>query len=254
MNQVFPVDDPVWQTLADIDAESSSDLRALAAAARLDPSTDFRDISLAGLSLEKQDLSNFDFSGSDLRGTNIRRASTSVGLKISAATKLDAIDRRWWRRKQRPADPGIMGGPTLAAHPFFKTLDPESCRILDRHCVWLKVSAGNWILGQTQVNNDVFFVMTGHLRAEFRLARRKVILYDLLAGSMCGEMSAFDRLPPEASVFAVTNSLVAKMPGPVFVETAFSFRPLLEGVIATLIARTRARLRSLGDHGRKPSR
>ena len=54
---------------------------------------------------------------------------------------------------------------SLSGHPCFKTLDPESCRILDRHCTWLKTSAGQWVLGQTANDRDVYFVMTGRLRA-----------------------------------------------------------------------------------------
>ncbi len=95
----LPTSDPLWQTLADIDAEQSADFRTLAGAAKLDPAIDFRNVSLAGLSLEGQDLSGFDFSGTDLRGTNLRRASSVNGLVISKSTVLDPADRKWlWRR------------------------------------------------------------------------------------------------------------------------------------------------------------
>ena len=57
---------------------------------------------------------------------------------------------------------------SLSAHPCFKTLDPESCRVLDRHCIWHKTAAGQWLLGQTANDRDVYFVMTGRLRAVHR--------------------------------------------------------------------------------------
>ena len=50
---------------------------------------------------------------------------------------------------------------SLSAHPCFKTLDPEPCRVLDRHCTWLKTAPGQWVLGQTANDRDVYFVMTG---------------------------------------------------------------------------------------------
>jgi hypothetical protein len=48
----------------------------------------------------------------------------------------------------------IIGGAmvvtdSLSAHPCFKTLDPESCRILDRRCTWLKAAAGARIVDRT---------------------------------------------------------------------------------------------------------
>lgn len=138
---------------------------------------------------------------------------------------------------------------TLTAHAYFKTLEPEACRILDRQCVWLRVSAGAWIVDQSANDTDVFFIMTGHLRAVFNMARQDVIFNDMLAGSIFGEMSAFDGAPRAASVFAVTDSLVAKMPAHVFVEAMFSHRPLCEAVVSTLIARLRAMSGRVGELG-----
>ena len=86
---LFLPEDVIWRTLADIDRESSGELRRLARAARLNPRTDFRGVSLAGLSLAKQDVSEFDFSGSDLRGTGIRNARVASRAIISKDTKLD---------------------------------------------------------------------------------------------------------------------------------------------------------------------
>ena len=55
----------------------------------------------------------------------------------------------------------------LSAHPCFKTLDPESCGVLDRHCTWLKAAAGAWVVGQTANDRDVYFVMAGRLGRRF---------------------------------------------------------------------------------------
>ncbi len=138
---------------------------------------------------------------------------------------------------------------TLAAHRCFKTLDPESCRILDRQCAWPKTLAGSWIVDQTANDRDVYFIMTGRLRAVMHNARQDVIFTDMEAGSFFGEMSAFDGAPRSLSVFAVNDSLMAKMPAKVFVETMFSHRPLGEAVVATLIARMRAMTRRVGELG-----
>ena len=138
---------------------------------------------------------------------------------------------------------------TLAAHPCFKTLDPESSPILDRQCVWLKTPPNTWIVGETEHERDVYFIMSGRLRAVQHGARQDLIFTDMEAGTFFGELSAFDGAPRALSVFAVNDSMVAKMPSVVFVETMFAHRPLGEAVIATLIARLRSTTRRIGELG-----
>lgn len=138
---------------------------------------------------------------------------------------------------------------TLAAHGCFKTLNPEACRTLDRQCAWLKIPAGAWIVDQSANDRDVYFIMSGHLRAVQNSARQDLIFSDMMAGSIFGELSAFDGAPRALSVFAVTDSLVAKMPPSVFVEAMFSHRPLCEAVVSTLIARLRENSRRVGELG-----
>src|SRR3974390_2322165 len=102
---------------------------------------------------------------------------------------------------------------TLAAHPCFKTLDPETCHILVRQCVWLRIPSGVWIVDQSAHDRDVYFIMSGQLRAVLNMARQDLIFSDMKAGSFFGEMAAFDGAPRALSIFAVVDSLVAKMPG-----------------------------------------
>ena len=91
--------------------------------------------------------------------------------------------------------------------------------------------------------------MSGRLRAVQHGARQDLIFTDMEAGAFFGELSAFDGAPRALSILAVNNSLVAKMPAAVFVETMFSHRPLGEAVIATLIARLRSTTRRVGELG-----
>jgi CRP/FNR family transcriptional regulator, cyclic AMP receptor protein len=143
----------------------------------------------------------------------------------------------------------MMVPNSLAAHPCFKTLDPESCRILDRHCVWQKTPAGSWVVGQSANDRDVYFIMTGRLRGVLHGVRQDLTFNNMEAGSFFGEMSAFDGAPRAVSVFAVNDSLVARMPCTVFIETLFSHRPLGEAVFAALIARVRELSRRVGELG-----
>ena len=138
---------------------------------------------------------------------------------------------------------------TLAAHPYFRTLDADACKVLDRQCIWLKLNAGAWVLDQSANDRDVYFIMTGQLRAVFNTARQDLIFNDMNAGSIFGEMAAIDGAPRAASVFAVVDSVVAKMPALVFVETMFTHRPLCEAVIKTLSERLRAMSGRVGELG-----
>ncbi len=128
---------------------------------------------------------------------------------------------------------------TLSAHPYFRTLDADLCRVLDRQCIWLRTTAGAWIVDQSANDRDVYFIMSGQLRAVYNTARQDLIFNDMKAGSIFGEMAAIDGAPRAASVFAIVDSVVAKMPAHVFVETMYSHRPLCEAVVGTLIQRLR---------------
>jgi CRP/FNR family transcriptional regulator, cyclic AMP receptor protein len=136
---------------------------------------------------------------------------------------------------------------TLAAHPCFKTLGPDSCRVLDLHCAWFEAPAGAWVVGQAANDRDVYFVITGRLRAALHGARGDLVFPDIEAGSFFGELSALEGAPRSFSVFAVNDSTVAKMPGAIFVETVFTHRPLGEAVVATLVARNRAMTFKVGE-------
>ncbi len=139
---------------------------------------------------------------------------------------------------------------TLSVHPYFRTLDAEACRTLDRQCIWLRTTAGAWIVDQSANDRDVYFIMSGQLRAVYNTARQDLIFNDMNVGSFFGELAAIDGKPRAASVFAIVDSVVAKMPAPVFVETMFTHRPLCEAVVRTLIDRLRlmsGRVHELGS-------
>jgi CRP/FNR family transcriptional regulator, cyclic AMP receptor protein len=136
---------------------------------------------------------------------------------------------------------------SLSSHPCFKTLDPESCLVLDRQCAWLKTPAGAWVAGQTDGDRDVYFVLTGRLRAALCGARQDLVASDIEAGSFFGELGALEGVPSPLSVLAVDDSTLAKMPSAVFVQTMFNHRPLGEAVVATMVARNRAMTRWVAE-------
>jgi CRP-like cAMP-binding protein len=129
---------------------------------------------------------------------------------------------------------------SLTAHPCFKTLDPNVAQALDKQCIWLKVPAGSWVVDEMAEERDVYFVFSGRLRAMLHGARQDVSFSDIDAGSFFGEISALDGAPRSASVLAVTNAQLARMPGAVFREMLFQHRPLCEAMLKSLTGQVRA--------------
>ena len=136
---------------------------------------------------------------------------------------------------------------TLLAHPCFRTLDPEACRVLDRRCTWLKTPAGAWTVGQAENNREVYFVLSGRLRVTVHGARQDLLTSDIEAGSFFGELSALEGVPNSFGAFAVDDSTLVRMPSSVFVATMFNHRPLGEAVVARLVARNRTMTRQVAE-------
>ena len=136
---------------------------------------------------------------------------------------------------------------SLSVHPCFKTLDPESCRVLDRQCTWLETPAGVWVVGQADNDRDAYFVLTGRLSMALRGTRRDYVSSDIEAGSFFGELGALEGVPGSLSAFALDDSTLAKMPSTVFVATMFNHRPLGEAVVAALVVRNRAMTRKVAE-------
>ena len=136
---------------------------------------------------------------------------------------------------------------SLSAHPCFKMLDPKSCGVLDRQCTWLKTPAGALVEGQADNDRDVHFVLTGRLRAALHGLGQDLVSTDIEAGSFFGELGALEGAPVSPSVFAVDDSILAKMPSAIFVETMFNHRPLGEAVVVKLVVRNRAMTRKVAD-------
>jgi CRP-like cAMP-binding protein len=136
---------------------------------------------------------------------------------------------------------------SLSVHPCFKALDPESCRVLDRQCTWLKTPGGAWVVGQADNDRDVCFVLSGRLRVAFHGARQDLVFTDIEAGSFFGELGALEGVPSSLSAFTVDDSTLAKMPSAVFVATMFNHRPLGEAVIAALVVRNREMTRRVAE-------
>jgi len=95
---------------------------------------------------------------------------------------------------------------------------------LFRESVWQSLhqqryTAGEEIVRYHDKSNSVFFILEGTIRIHYyALSGDEVILCDLTAGEMFGELTAIDGLPRSATAVAKTDSLLASMSGKAFLE------------------------------------
>jgi CRP/FNR family cyclic AMP-dependent transcriptional regulator len=130
---------------------------------------------------------------------------------------------------------------TLAKIPMFKSLSPDAVKALDGRCTWRRVKAKEWVIDYQDEGIDVFFVVGGAVRVLiYARSGREVILADLHAGGYFGELAAIDGKPRSAGVLAVSDALVAAMPGRVFMEVLNAHPDVAMHVLTMLAARVRA--------------
>jgi CRP/FNR family cyclic AMP-dependent transcriptional regulator len=134
-----------------------------------------------------------------------------------------------------PSPPG-----TLTDVPMFRSLARPVVKTLDARCDWRRVAAKEWVIDYQDDGIDVFFVVSGSVRALiYAKSGREVILADIKAGGFFGEMASIDGHPRSASVLAVTDAVVATMPGEVFLEVLQDHSDVSMYVLKLLATRVR---------------
>ncbi len=83
----------------------------------------------------------------------------------------------------------------------------------------LGVRRGQMVLATGSVSDDVYIVRAGHLRVTlFPISGREVVVRDLEAGQIFGELAAIDSMPRSASIIAISDSNLIVIPGQWFRE------------------------------------
>ena len=106
---------------------------------------------------------------------------------------------------------------TLGGIGFFKDLPGHDLEPLAKACRWRRYDGGQQIVGHQDESTDVFFVVAGKVHAViYSPAGKEVSFREIEAGSTFGEIAAIDGRPRSATVVALTDALVASMPGNAF--------------------------------------
>jgi CRP-like cAMP-binding protein len=136
------------------------------------------------------------------------------------------------------------GKETLEAFEIFQGLPVEAINAYSKRCTWRRFETHHTLIEHKDTSQSVFFISFGRARATYYAASgREISFRDLDPGEMFGEISAIDGLPRSLSVTALTNMLVAVMPGPVFREL---LREYNQSAMAMMLRLTRL-VRCLSD-------
>jgi len=129
---------------------------------------------------------------------------------------------------------------TLARVPMFRSLKRSAVDGLDRRCAWRHVRSKEWVIDYQDQGMDVFFIVSGSVRVLiYSKSGREVILADIEEGGFFGELAPLDGQPRSAGVLAVSDALVATMPGSVFMEMLCNHSEVAIYVLKLLAARVR---------------
>ncbi len=105
---------------------------------------------------------------------------------------------------------------------------------------WRRFEPEETLVDFDEPTTDVYFLLAGEVRVLMRTASGKeVILNEMRAGDLFGELSAFDGVKRSADVTALTRGEVCVMPAPIFRELVYSSPDVADRMFRLLTARIR---------------
>lgn len=117
--------------------------------------------------------------------------------------------------------------------------DPQLAQIA-QSCLTRAYERHSQIVGEHDAANHVFFILDGSVRINnISSVGREIIFSDLGVGDIFGEFSAIDGLPRSATVLALTNCLLARMPAEKFFDLLRENSTVSTRLIQLLVAKIR---------------
>ncbi|MEQ8234653.1 MAG: Crp/Fnr family transcriptional regulator [Gammaproteobacteria bacterium] len=130
---------------------------------------------------------------------------------------------------------------SLGAVDLFRGLPVTERQAIAARLTAARHPAGRVIVGQDDARNDVYFILSGSVRAAFHGASgRDVQFRDQHAGEMFGELSAIDGRPRSAEVSALTEVFLAVASARDFLAIASGHPQVAQRLFTQLADRVRA--------------
>lgn len=111
------------------------------------------------------------------------------------------------------------GSAMLAVIKEFQSLSPADMAMIAQRCRWHHYGSCEDVVRYQEHTATTFFIIQGEIRVTFYSSSgHEVILCDLSAGEMFGELTAIDGEARSALVVTKTDSIVASMSAPDFLN------------------------------------
>ena len=149
------------------------------------------------------------------------------------------------RQEDREADPAKTGSTEnnfrdLARLAFFRGANSTALAAAAPRTRWIFAGTGELLLDFGDATNDVFLVVRGAVRIVVRTPLgQELILNDLGAGEIFGEMAAIDGAPRSASATALNTTSLCRLPAATFLDVVLRSPEVGLRLLRILTARLR---------------
>jgi CRP/FNR family cyclic AMP-dependent transcriptional regulator len=128
----------------------------------------------------------------------------------------------------------------LAVITEFRALQPADLDAIGRRCQWRKATAGEVVLQYQDDGDNIFFIIDGTIRlTHYSRSGHEVILGELSAGDMFGELAAIDGQRRSATGVARSDTLLAVMPAAAFLDLIRTNHPIAMATLRRLSGQVR---------------
>lgn len=132
------------------------------------------------------------------------------------------------------------GSAALAVIREFQNFSPDDLSAVAAKCRWRRYATQAVIVRYLDPSDDIFFVVDGSVRLTYySAAGQEVILGDLGAGEMFGELAAIDKRRRSATVVAKTDALLASMSAADFLTLAHARQEVSMAMLRRLTGQVR---------------
>lgn len=126
--------------------------------------------------------------------------------------------------------------------PFFEGAEPHALGAAARESSIVIVQPGATVFDFGDRDDGVYCIVQGVVRVAIRTASGlELVLGDLDAGQLLGEMAAIDQAERSASATALVRSVLYRMPGECFLRVALASPPIGRRLLRLLADRVRAK-------------
>ena len=117
----------------------------------------------------------------------------------------------------------------------------SGCEALERRWTESVYSASTMIVSEEDEDDDVFFILSGRVRAAtYTASGREVMLSDMRSGEGFGQLAAIDGKPRSTNIVALEDSRIARMTAAQFNEVLETNRDVLRAHLTYLVELVRS--------------